>query len=237
VKPGALLVLATALATTGAPAQTATSGMLPDSPVLQISEADGQAQMGLQNTGSEALLLQTRIYDVTNDSTLKVVPLPPVIRVEAKARQIVRFILERPAQPMTVQHLRRVTFEGIPVRLARKGEALVQVNTRYDLPVIISPRGLEREDAPWTRLVLALEGRQLVLSNPSAYVVRMSSDVTLLPFRQKVEMLGRSFIMPGDRVSITLPDGIDPAGLTAVRIAPTTLYGFAAPDYDAAIPR
>lgn len=217
-------------------AQTA-SGVLPEASVLQISEEEGQAQMAVRNGENTPLLMHTRIYDLDGGEGLVVVPLPPMVRVEAKSRQIVRFVLERPPEPLKVQHYKRVTFEGIPPRSGKKGDSQVQVNVRYDLPVLISPRGLAPLDDPWSRLVWTLEGRRLTVHNPSPYVVRMSREVELLPAARHVELLQRTVVLPGDTVGIDLPDGVGADALTAVRLFPVTLYGFAAPDFDAPIKR
>ncbi|QHI98723.1 fimbria/pilus periplasmic chaperone [Xylophilus rhododendri] len=236
-RSAALLALA-ACGWAAAAAQNASSGLVPDAAVLLVSEDGGQAQIGLQNRDPRPLLLYSRIYDVDEgDRALKLVPLPSVARVEPQARQVVRFVLERPEQPLVAQHFKRVTFEGIPPRSTARDRSQVQLNIRYDLPVVISPRGLEPDDAPWRRLLLGTEGRELVLRNPSAYVVRLARETLLLPAQRPLELLGRTFILPGEVLHAALPADLDPASLSAVRLFPTTLHGFAAAPYDAAIRR
>lgn len=225
------------LAGGAAQGQTRSSGLQPEAAVLLVSEADGQGQMAVRNSDAQPLLLLTRVYDVTDDGDLQLVPLPPLARVEAQGRQVVRFALTGPgsARPLAVQHYKRVTFEGIPVKLAGRDRAMVQVNLRYDLPVIISPRGLPPEDAPWTRLDWSTDGVHLLLRNPSAYVVRMAPEVLLLPSKRPLGLLSQGFVLPGAEVSMALPEGIEAGAVTGVRLSPATLYGYAAADYDAAI--
>lgn len=214
-----------------------TSGVSPETQVLLLSEAEGQAQIGVKNTDSKPLLLLVRVYDVDNDKVLTVVPLPPVTRMEPGARQIVRFVLEQPEKPLTVQHYKRVTFEGVPPRAAAAGKSQVQVNLRYDYPVIISPRGLVNEDAPWTLMKWRVEGQQLVGQNTSPYVVRMSREVDLLPAVRRIEAFSRTFVLPGETVMADLPKDIAAESVTGVRLFPATLYGYSAADYDAVVQR
>jgi P pilus assembly chaperone PapD len=211
------------------------SGIQPELSVLLISEDEGQAQMGLKNLDATPLLLHTRIVDVPEDKHQVVIPLPPVIRMEPKSRQIVRFVLEKAAEPMTVQHYKRVTFEGIPAISKNKGTAVVRVNVRYDLPVIISPKGLVQVENPWEQLQWKLEGRTLTVHNPSPFVVRMSREVDLMPQAKRVEALQRTFVLPGDTMRTELPTDVVPEKLTAVRSFPASLYGAAVAPYEAVL--
>lgn len=219
-----------------APSDSA-SGIQPELSVLLLSEDEGQAQMALKNLDSTPLLLHTRIIDVPEDKSLVVIPLPPVIRMEPKSRQIVRFVLEKSAEPMTVQHYKRVTFEGIPAVSKNRGTSVVRVNVRYDLPVIISPKGLAQVENPWEQLQWKLEGRTLTVHNPSPFVVRMSREVDLMPQVKRVEALQRTFLLPGDTMSTELPGDMVPEELTAVRSFPASLYGAAVAPYDAVLVR
>jgi len=217
-------------------AQT-TSGVQPESQVLLISETEGQAQMGVRNSDSSPLLLYTRVYEVEEDKAVRIVPVPPMTRVEPGARQIVRFVMEKmkDSEPLKVQHYKRVSFEGIPPQSSDPTVSQVKVNVRYDMPVIISPKGLPNEDAPWALMKWRLEGRKLIGLNPTPYVVRMSREVDLLPAIKRVEIVKRTYILPRETVSIELPEGVTPESVTGVRLFPATLYGYAAPDYDAKI--
>jgi len=213
------------------PAQSV-SGVKPELSVLLISDEDGLAQMALQNSDPEPYLVQTVVYTVDGDKDLVVKPTPVVSRIEAGGRQIVRFALTKPAKPLVVQHYQRVTFEGIPATAPKDGRSRVRVNVRYDYPIIISPANLPPLDAPWTLLEWRMNAGQLEIYNSSRYVVRMSEEVDLLPAQVRVKLLQRSFVLPGERLSVALPAAAT-VGLTTVRVYPATLFGFAAPTYDA----
>jgi P pilus assembly chaperone PapD len=211
------------------------SGVQPEASVLLISETEGQAQMGVKNTDPNPLLLYVKVYDVSEDKELRVIPIPAVTRVEAGGRQIVRFVLENPSKPLAVQHFKRVTFEGVPSKSTNPDEAGVRVNVRYDLPIVISPKGLKSVDDPWTLMAWKIDSERLTVHNPSPYVVRMSREVDLLPAIKRVEIAKRTFILPGETLSIELPGGISAESVKGVRLFPATLYGSSAPDFDASI--
>lgn len=211
------------------------SGVQPEAQVLLISESEGQAQMGVKNTDANPLLLYVKVYEVTDDKDLRVIPVPAVTRVEAAGHQIVRFVLENPSKPLDVQHFKRVTFEGVPAKIINSDDTGVRVNVRYDLPIIISPKGLKPLDDPWTQMVWKIEGERLTVNNPTRYVVRMAREINLLPALSKAEISKRTFILPGETLGVDLPKGVSPESVKGVRLFPTTLYGSSAPDFDAPI--
>ena len=213
------------------------TGMLPDSPLLIISEADGTAQMGLKNTEDEPLLLYTTIVDVPEDNNLSVFAVPPVARVEAKGRQMVRFLLEKPPEELKVQHLKRVRFEGIPAVNKDNSVSGVKISIRQDIPVIISPRGLVQDPAPWKKILWKLSNLQLTISNPSPFVARLSQEVELLPSGKQARLLPSSYILPNQSFTVALPAGIDAAAITGIRIFPASPYGFSVDPFEVTISR
>lgn len=215
-------------------AQTA-SGIQPEVQVLLISEAEGQAQMALRSNEAGPLLLYTKVYDAGDAAGFEIIPLPAITRVEAHGRQIVRFIMENTGQPLQVQHYKRVSFEGIPQKTADSRASTVRVNVKYDLPVIISPRTLAPEESPWKHLVWKWDAGKIRVDNPSPYVVRMSQDIILLPVMKRVPLIRRTFILPGESVTLALPADTSPDAVKEVRLSPTALFGATAPDFDAPI--
>lgn len=234
--PFPCLGLAVSVFSSCAGAQT-WSGVQPEVSVLQISDAEGQAQIAVKNGDPVPLLLHTRVYDVQQDPSVQVFPLSPVIRIEAHSRQIVRFVLQKTAEPLTVQHYKRVSFEGIPSTPPGNTSSNLRVNLRYDLPVIISPKDLPPNDTPWLSMEWSIEGRDLLAHNQGPYVVRMAKEVELLPGKTPITMMQRAAILPGETLRVRLPDDVAIDTLTGVRLSPTSLYGFAAADYDARLKR
>src|SRR6185369_16218398 len=169
---------ACALACTTLPAGA--TGALPDTTIVLLSESEGQAQMGVSNTDQSPLLLYTTIENLPEDDGLTVYAVPPIARLEPGGRQVVRFVLAKPSEPLRVQHLKRVSFEGIPSK-ARQGAGEISFAVRQSLPLVISPKGLPQDNEPWKRLEFAVTGDQVQVRNPSPYVIRLSPEVELLP--------------------------------------------------------
>lgn len=204
------------------------SGMLPETSVVIVNEADGEASMNVKNTDAAATLLYTSIQNLPEDKEALVVVSPPVARVEPDQTQLVRFILQLKA-PLKTQRLKRVVFEGIPQK-SPEGGVKVTMNVRQNLPLIIHPKDLAPNREPWKLLSWSIEGDKLRVNNDSAYVVRFAQSVTLMPAKLEVD-LGRTYILPGEQLTAAFKG--DAGGTSAVRLSPATVYGFSVDNYDA----
>lgn len=207
-------------------------GMVPETSVVIVNEADGEATMKVTNSDSTASLLHVKVLDIPEDKEPLLLVTPSVTRVEAGKAQQVRFILRTGNTPLKTQRLKRASFEGIPSqkREATQNESRVGVSVRQNLPVIIHPRGLARNDSPWIGLQWSLSNGKLTVSNPSAYVVRLSPEVTLLPSQTRAQ-IAKSYILPGEKLDVSVTNAASSA--SGVRIAPATVYGYAVNHYDA----
>ena len=86
-------------------------GMVPDTSVVIVNEADGEASVSVTNTDSKLALLHVTLEDIPEDTTPLLFVTPPLTRVEPGKSQLIRFILQSPT-PLTAQRLKRVIFEG-----------------------------------------------------------------------------------------------------------------------------
>ncbi len=205
------------------------SGVLPESSVVILNEADGETTMNVKNTESIPLLLHTSIQNTPEDQDLLVVAVPPVSRVEGQDTQLVRFLLQSPA-PLKVQRLKRVTFEGIPPK-GPDGKARISMTIRQNLPLIVHPAELAKHTAPWTLLHWSVADGKLRVRNDSPYVVRLGQGVQLLPEKTAVD-LGKTYVLPESTVEVSLPKG-DGARATGVKLSPATIYGYEVDTYEA----
>ena len=205
-------------------------GMEPDTTVIVLDEADGEVSINVRNTDVAPALLHSAIEDIPEDGEPLVVITPPVARVDAGERQMVRFLFIGNA-PLETQRLKRVTFEGITQ--ARPGSgATIGISLRQNLPLILHPKGLPRHHAPWELLTWQLQGKTLIAHNNSAYVVRLADEVVLKP-QQRKAYLPRTYVLPGETLSVPLDTA--PVGATRVSISPATVYGFTVENYEAQI--
>jgi len=206
-------------------------GMVPDTSVVIVHEADGEAAVSVTNTDSQLALLHVTLQDIPEDTEPLLVVTPPLSRVEASKSQLVRFILQN-QQPLLTQRLKRAVFEGMPQGRAAvaAGHARVGVTVRQNLPVIVHPKGLALNRTPWTDLTWTLQDGQLQVRNDTPYVVRLAQELLLLPGDGKA-MLPRTYVLPGEALSMPASGG----QATTVRLQPATVYGFAVKAYDAPI--
>lgn len=209
------------------------AGMVPQTPVLVVDEGIGEATMNVRNTETRPALLYTTVENIEPHDQLLLVFSPPIARVEAGAVQQVRFILQN-VEPLQTERLKRVIFEGINPVSGADG-ARVTLGVRQNLPVILRPAGLPVEREPWKRLNWSATADGLQVSNPSPYVVRLAKAIVPLPGTQAVN-LPRTWILPGERLSVGLPLS-STVRTMAVRIFPATTYGFAVDHFDAPVTR
>lgn len=207
------------------------AGMRPETSIVIVHEDDGDGSINVRNTDSSPALLYTKILDIEEDKEDLLIATPQVARVEPGKSQMVRFILTND-KPLETQRLKRVIFDGIPPKNDKKG-LNIGVNARQNLPVLIHPAGLAKDNEPWKRLSWSIQDGALILENKSPYVVRMAQQVYLLPYGEQVD-IGRTYILPGQEFSypLNLNDKEIPSN---VRIMPATIYGFVTDKFDAPV--
>lgn len=200
-------------------AQVCASGMVPETSVLLVDAQKGEASMNVTNTDANPSLLYTNIIDLPeSNKSVRLIVSQPVVRVEAGEVQRMRFMLQMD-KPLLQEELKRVTFEGIPPKI--KGKERVGVTIRQDLPVIIHPAGLPEDTKPWKHIVWKKRGNMLEVTNPSAYVVRMTLGFTTLPSGRS-GALEKTYLLPHTSMNVKLPTTTD----TKVEFYPASRYGY-----------
>lgn len=213
--------------------QAYATGMVPETSVVIVEQADGEGALNIQNTDPTPVLLLTTLQDTPDDKEQLLTVTPPAARVEPGKSQRVRFILTT-KEPLKTERLKRVVVEGVPPQ--KKDSSEVRMTVRQNLPVIIRPAGLAKEMAPWKRLNWKMQGDQLTVSNDSPYVVRLNQAVQTLPNRN-VYMLPNSYVLPGQKFTLTAQDGKKAGNAQQVRISPATTWGYSVDTYDAPLAR
>lgn len=214
-----------------APTLVLADGMVPDTSVVIVNEADGEASVSVTNTDAKLALLHVTLEDIPEDTASLLFVTPPLTRVEPSKSQLIRFILQS-SEPLTTQRLKRVIFEGMPQGKAagQAGHARVGVTVRQNLPVILHPKGLAPNRTPWTGLTWSLQNSQLSVHNPTPYVVRLAQELKLLPGDGSA-LLPRTYVLPGETLSVAA----SLATASTVQLQPATVYGFAVKPYQAPI--
>ena len=207
------------------------AGMIPETSVVILNEVNGEATINIKNSDSRPALLYSQILPVENDDENLIVLTPPVARVDPGETQAIRFLLQT-TEPLKVQRLRRVVFEGIPPKDDSTG-VRVNMNVRQNLPVIIHPKGLAMDKEPWRRLKWSIQNSKLQVTNPDAYVVRLDQAITLMPSNSIVQ-LPRSYLLPGEVVTLDVPsDTLNT--LKDIILSPATVYGYTFDKYTAPV--
>lgn len=209
---------------------THAAGMVPDTTLLVIDEAEGGGVMNVKNTDNFPSLLYTTITDLPDDTGTQVNTTQPVVRVEPGQQQQVRFILQT-KEPLKVEHYKRVIFEGIPPKNTDK-KYKISFNLRQDMPVLIRPKNLPVVTDAWKLLTWSGSGQHLTVKNPSAYVVRMDLNVTYLP-SGTVGKLPKTYILPGETMNVTVAKAINAD--KSVRFSPASRYGIEVPNFTATL--
>ncbi|WP_312816239.1 fimbria/pilus chaperone family protein [Atlantibacter subterraneus] len=208
---------------------THAAGMVPETSLLIINEADEGGSINVKNTDDKAELLYTNIVDLKDDQTARLIVTQPVVRVEGGQTQHLRFILQT-TEPLKVEHLKRVTFEGIPQKMPGKNK--VGFNIRQDIPVLIHPANLPVVKDAWTLLEWSASGNSVTVSNPSPYVVRLAPQAELLP-SHTLAQLAKSYILPGEKITVTTEKNT--SGNSEVKFVPASRYGVQVESYTASL--
>jgi len=205
------------------------SGMKLETSVVVVNTEEGEGVMTLKNTDSTPVLLYSSVENLPGDKEESLIVTPPVVRVNPGDSQTVRFMLKTPAK--AVEQFKRAIFEGIPA--SDKTADKLQITLRQNVPLIIHPAGLKENAEPWTLLKWVQTGADtLKVTNTGAYVIRMSPTVTLLPQKSSAS-LPRSYLLPGDTLSLKLNNKI--TDVQKVIITPANLYGFFTKPYEASV--
>ncbi|OAE14237.1 fimbrial chaperone protein [Pseudomonas simiae] len=217
----------------GGPTWVLADGMVPDTSVVIVNEADGEASVTVTNTDDKLALLHVTLEDIPEDTATLLFVTPPLARVEPGKSQLIRFILQSP-EPLRTQRLKRVIFEGMPQgrSTAEAGHARVGVTVRQNLPVILHPKGLAPNRTPWTGLEWRLNRDQLSVHNPSPYVVRLAQELRLLPGSGSA-LLPRTYVLPGETLNVAVTGTGTDTVANRVKLQPATVYGFAVAPYEA----
>lgn len=208
---------------------TQATGVLPETSIVIIEEEEGEGAINLKNTDATPVLLLSTLQDIEHDRARLLTITPPVARVEAGKTQRVRFLLTNKA-PLKTERLKRVIFEGVPPQ--KKDDHTVHMTIRQNLPVLIRPAGLPRDDTPWKKLVWTVKEGVLNVDNPSPYVVRLGQGVTTLPDRTTWN-LPQTYILPGQHITLTSKTSAHTDAARQVRLSPATTWGFTVDSYDA----
>lgn len=188
--------------------------------VVIVKTDIGENAFPVKNESSSPLMMLTKLEPLPEDPEKLVTITPPVSRIEPDDTQIVSFLLKNTASLKT-ERMARVTFEGIPPKGEKNGNR-ISINIAQNIPVIVRPKGLKRDYAPWKHLQWKVTNNTLTVHNPSPYVVRFHPELTLLPSQGTIS-LPSSYLLPSKTLSVSLPAK---ASVKSVKLTPASLYSY-----------
>lgn len=206
----------------GFPSLSRASGVLPDTSVVMINEEQKGGSISVKNTEKVPMLLYTKVADLPDDPTPRLIVTRPVIRLEPGQSQRVCFALNTDG-PLQREHIKRAYFEGVAEQTS--GNSQFSVTVRQDLPVIIVPKKLTTKRDMWTDLSWSVSEESLKVTNTGKQVVRLAQQLKLLPAGTALA-LKKTYILPGETLTVTTPAGIYLNGQRQVEFSPVSLYGF-----------
>jgi fimbrial chaperone protein len=216
LKKGALSMAAALVMSVASLSAMASSFRL-QSPTVVLNEADGRTPFTVTNTGSEPILLLTKVEDLGDQQLAKdVLVTPAVTRIEPGESQFVNFSLKKGVR-LDHEYMLKASFEGVTQR-AERG---TRMTVRQEVGFIAQPKSVPVESAPWKDLQVKASGDQLTLTNASKHVVRLAPAITLQPSATSVG-LPHAYIMPGESVQVTDQGA---ASAQSISLIPLSRYG------------
>lgn len=197
------------------------SGVQPETSVIIINEAQKGGSINIKNTENAPLLLYTRVVDLPDDPTPRLLVTQPVARLEPGQSQRVRFVLNTDG-PLQREHIKRVWFEGVA---EQNSGGNVGVTIRHDLPAVIVPKGVKAKRELWNDLSWSVSGDRLLISNTGKQVVRLAQQISLQPADVMLS-LSKNYILPGETLIVSAPDGVRLSDAREIEFSPVTRYGF-----------
>lgn len=173
------------------------SGVIPDTQIVIINEVTHDGSINIKNTDEAPLLLYSTVTDLTDDPGTHVVAAQPVARLEPGQTQRVRFILTS-HDKLDREHLKRVSFEGIPTRHHPHDLVLV---SRQVLPMLIVPKDMKARPQPINDLIWSAKNGVLTVTNTGLQVVRLEQQALLMPGKVSVSLM-KTYVLPGETLSV-----------------------------------
>lgn len=204
------------------------AGMKPFTTVVLIDERKG-GDMLVINDGKKEAMLTVKVNKIEQDNEDILIYSPSISLVSGGDQQLVRFFLKNDVVLKT-QRLRRAIFTSLPK--TKKNESTVGFGVGHNLPVIINPHGLAKNEEPWKMLKISEKEDGMYLLNDSPYIVRLHTEVDIISKNSIVKAnLKDSYILAFELVKLLTKETIANSSVSSVEIQPVSLYGFSSGEF------
>ncbi|CAI0698225.1 fimbria/pilus periplasmic chaperone [Serratia ficaria] len=196
---------------------------------ILVDQKKGESTLRVDNIGNYSVLLFSSVADNALSQRGKdplFILSPPVARIDPGKSQLVRIMLNDPAQlDPTRQQMRHLYFQEIPDM--GKGDNLLKVNARHRVVAVASPEALKENKTPWRDLVWQPQQDRLQLKNTGPYVVRLVPSIRQLPGNQPL-ILEQPYLLPGQTITTRQGERLA-RGTTQIQFTPISSTGRAVP--------
>lgn len=209
------------------------AGLFSVTPVrIYMAPRDRAVAVTINNEGDEELVMQADIYlwkqkaDGEDELTLTedLILSPPIIKLAARSRQVVRLAMLKP-QPSADQQTYRLVVREVPEAKAAEKTVQLQIALAFSMPVFITPPGAKRQmdcaaerSAPDAIRVTCVNNgnayaqpREFILTNAAGekLAVRDSGGYILPSIKRSFDVKRPEGRLPGGnaRLAVTLDDG------------------------------
>ena len=170
-----------------------------------IESGTDNNEIVITNTGSSEILVFSK---EDTKATKKIIGkslfyiYPSVIKLEPKESRVVNVILKD--KNIKKEELGRLVFKEMVSTKNVSTKSVV--NTSYNIAVIGRPFDLIQNAKPWEKLLVRIDNNKLVINNPSNYIVKMMSGISLLNKDEVLEIIktDSNYILPNQIVSIPI---------------------------------
>ncbi|MEJ0002852.1 MAG: molecular chaperone [Pararobbsia sp.] len=191
--------LACASVLAGLAAHPVAAATLQISPVMvELAAKDKASGLTLRNPGDQPIYGQVRVYtwhQVDGENVLAptqdIVASPPLIRIPARAEQLVRLVRPAPAAD-AAEHSYRLLIDELPEPDAGPADG-VTIRLRYSVPVFVEPPGIVGTPRLTWSLQRGAKGWDLVVENTGTRRAQISA-VELVEAGGTAHSLGRGLL-------------------------------------------
>ena len=185
-----------------------------------IESGTDNNEIVITNTGSSEILVFSK---EDTKATKKIIGkslfyiYPSVIKLEPKESRVVNVILKD--KNIKKEELGRLVFKEMVSTKNVSTKSVV--NTSYNIAAIGRPFDLIQNAKPWEKLLVRIDNDKLVINNPSNYIVKMMSGISLLNKDEVLEIIktDRNYILPNQIVSIPIKGEM----ATRIKIQPVSV--------------
>lgn len=178
---------------------------------VYVSENEGEGIIFVENVGTNPVILYAQeeteeTIKISGESLIFVSP--PVSRIAPNDKQLLRVLLK--VENFDVQKIARMTLQEIPY-VSDPSKNQVSFNRSYNIPVLISPKGLVEEFEPWKYIKMEKnDAGEYFIKNYSRYLIKILPSYTCIQNKKETKHnLPSPYLKPRSSMKIESCDALN----------------------------